>query len=177
MSHTDYVESVARSLAKKASHADHSDKVGIATALMELGSILANDEKNASALKVFKRAEVVQRILIDETIASVASAMDQQAKHHEKHGNHYLAHLYGNMANELKGNPSPTNLKKTIQIHQGHKVRQGFEHENCADLSCDELRKLNKKLDRRIKRASTEAMPLVQNLREQAKCSSQLSMA
>ena len=168
MSTKDYLESIARTLAKKARDADHADKVGIAQALVELGDILAKEEKNASALRVYKRAEVVQRILIEETIAGVASAMGQEAKHHQKHGNEFLANVYGNMAKELKVNPSPTNLRMTIQLHHEHKVRDELNNSK-------ELKSLNKKLDRRIKRASAEAMPLVQNLRAQARCSTAVS--
>lgn len=163
----DYLESIARTLSKKARHADHADKVGIAQALVELGDILAKDVKNAAAMRVYKRAELVQRMLVEETIAAVASAMGQQAKLHKKNGNEFLARVYGNMAKELKGKPSPANLRMTIQLHHEHKLR----HESCDSK---ELKSLNKKLDRRIKRASAEAMPLVQNLRAQALCSKAL---
>lgn len=167
LSTKDYLESIARTLSKKARDADHADKVGIAQALMELGDILAKEEKNAAAMRVFKRAELVQRMLIEETIAAVALAMDQQAKLHQKHGNRFLARVYGNMAKELQIRPSPTNLKMSIQLHHQHKL-------NHESYDSKELKSLNKKLDRRIKRASAEAMPIVLNLKAQAQCSTAL---
>jgi hypothetical protein len=159
-----YLESVARALAKKARHADHADKVGIAQALVELGGIILKDDQYQGALKVFKRAEVVQKIIIEDTISAVASAMAQQAKYHAKQGNAHLARSYGHMANELGAKPTPQILKKTIELHHNLKSRDTDK----------ELKSLNKKLDRRLKRASAEAMPLVQNLKTQAKCSSLL---
>jgi hypothetical protein len=162
----DYLESVAQALTKKARHADHADKVGIANALMELGNILWKDRKNQEkTLIILKYAETVQRIIIDETIAAVASAMEEQGKYHETQGNKFLAHVYGNMAKELQVSATPMNLKKSIELHHQHKVRRG---DDPATSSSKALKSLNKKLDRRLKRASAEAVPLVQNFKTQA---------
>lgn len=155
----EYLESVSRSLARRARKCSHSDKVGIAQAIVELGNILLKDDAYKSAMNVFKRAEVIQKIIVDETIASVASAMKQQSDYHTKHGNLSLANLYGNMAMDLGSSPSPANLKKCMDLHYDHKPH-GHVDKDFASLV--------RKLDRRLKRAGAEAAPLVATLKKQA---------
>lgn len=166
----DYLASVAQALTHKARYADHADKVGIANVLMELGNILGKERKNhAKALAILKHAEAVQRIIVAETIVAVASAMAEQGRYHQRQGNQCLANIYGNMAKELQASATPMNLKKSIELHHQHKVRGDDEHTSTTSISKKDLKSLSKKLDRRLKRASAEAMPLVQNFKAQAK--------
>lgn len=166
----DYLASVAQALTHKARQADHADKVGIANALMELGSILGKERKNrAKALAILKHAEAVQRIVVAETIVAVASAMAEQGRYHARQGNQCLANIYGNMAKELQASATPMNLKKSIELHHQHKVRGEGHHTSTPSTRNKDLKSLNNKLDRRLKRASAEAVPLVQNFKAQAK--------
>lgn len=158
---SEYLESVARTLAKRAAKVSHNDKVGIAQAMVELGDILFKDDSHKSAMKVYKRAELVQKIIVDETIASVASAMKGQASYHKKHGNLAFSDLYGNMANELAAHATPANLQKCIKLHHDYKPHGHVDKEFAS---------LVRKLDRRLKRAGTEAVPLVSTLKKQAAC-------
>jgi hypothetical protein len=163
-----YLEAVARRLSEKAHETKlHSDHVGIAQALMELADVLAQEEQHARALRVYQRAELVQRMVVQATLQAVASALRQKAKYHaEQPGHVFLAAKYQSLADELKAHPTPQNLTRTLQFRNDERnTRNICQHES------PEQESLNQKLDRRLRRASAEAIPLVRSLKEQANCS------
>jgi lipopolysaccharide biosynthesis regulator YciM len=155
---SDYLEKVSKLLSKKAKAVPHSDKRGIADALLDLGQILFQQDKYKKALKVFQRAERVQKLVIDETLQAVASSMAHLAQHHHQAGNGVLARLYETLAMELETSPSAAVLKQSLQHHAQHRAAQGPSP------------RLVHAVDRRLKRASAEAVPLVQTLKLQAHC-------
>lgn len=175
----EYLESVSKALAAKAGHADHSSKVGIAQALMELGDILLQQQEHRMASHVFKRAEGVQKAVVQETMQATASAMAQQSKYYKKRNDSRLAKIYGNMAKELSAvsasgkGPSPLVLKRAITLHHEHKPTK-MPTANMTAIIAKELASLTRKLDRRIQRVSAEAAPLGRILMKEALCAAQL---
>jgi hypothetical protein len=177
----EYLKYVSKALASKAGHVGHSGKVGIAQALMELGNILLQQEEHRMASHVFKRAEAVQKAVIQETMQATASAMAKQSKYYKKCNNSRLAKIYGNMAKELyevspsgKG-PSPLVLKRAITLHHEHKpANLPTATANMTAAAAKKLASLMRKLDRRIQRASAEAAPLGKILLKEALCAAQM---
>ena len=163
------METVARTLSKKAKTANHADQIGISEALVQLGEILMKDSKYSSSIKVLERAEHIQKAIITDTILAVASAMKKQGKWHKKHGNQNLAKIYLTTADNLKASPSATNLKKAWDVHASHKPDTRSINRN------DEPKEMSIKVERRLKRASTEAAPLAHSLKLLAKAKRNLN--
>jgi hypothetical protein len=173
-----YLETVARKLSEKAQETKlHSDHVGIAQALLELGDILAQEEQHARALRVYQRAEMVQRMVVHETLVAVTSALRQKAKYHAgQPGHEWLAAKYRSLADELKAHPTPQNLTNALVVRQEERDDDDELKEKkpiiLQQYVSPKEEMINLKLDRRLKRASLEAVPLVRALKEQANCSS-----
>lgn len=159
-----YLERIARGLYKKSKESGHSDKVGISDALVQLCCLLAEDKKTLPAIKVLMKTEKLQKKIITETILSVASAMKKQSSFHKNRGQDALARIYLETAAKLKKDPSATSLKHAWSMHAKHKKRI------MNTLIVDEdLRDAVQKVERRLKRASTEAAPLAKTLTMLAK--------
>uniref|UniRef100_A0A7S1UYR5 Uncharacterized protein n=1 Tax=Grammatophora oceanica TaxID=210454 RepID=A0A7S1UYR5_9STRA len=168
-----YLEGIAAMLVRKAkrSSASHSDKIGIGESLYQLGLLLFQQEKADEASRVLKQTEKVQKKVIAETLLAVASAMDQQAEYYRKEKQHELAHIYKKTSKSLRKDSQ--NPKFLSQAWQVHKVAKRAAPE---DRSA-ELKHLMHKVERRLKRASAEALPLAQTLKLRAKAVQQAAAA
>lgn len=158
---SEYLVTLSIRLAEKSKTADHSDKIGISEVLYQLGEILFNDNKFKDSKAVLQKAERVHKQIIDETMVSVASAMYKQGNYYNEHGNAALGKIYLDTAIQLRQDASPTALGKAWAVHIAHKPK------HCKD---SDLKELLKKVERRLKRASREAKPLVKTLQLQASC-------
>ena len=158
---SEYLVTLSIRLAEKSKTADHSDKIGISEVLYQLGEILFNDNNFKDSKAVLLKAERVQKQIIDETMVSVASAMYKQGNYYNEHGNAALGKLYLETAIQLRQDASPTALGKAWAVHTAHKPKR------CKD---SDLKELLKKVERRLKRASGEAKPLVKTLQLKASC-------
>jgi hypothetical protein len=160
----DYLESIASQLYHKAKRATRTDKIGISEALFQLGEILfQEDSKYSSAQRVLQKTERLQKRIIRETLVAVGTAMTEQAEYYDKHGMPELALVYQQTAESLRqGKAGPKELSRAWEIHRlvGKKVQPERK----------ELRSILKRVERRLKRASKEALALSQTLKMEADC-------
>lgn len=158
---SDFLLTLSKRLIKKSKTEDHSGKIGISEVLYQLAEILFKDEKYKESNHLLEKSERLQKEIIDETIVCVASAMYKQGNYYNEHGNAALGKIYLDAAMELRQDASPATLGKAWAVHIAHKPK------HCKDPA---LKEHVKKVERRLKRASAEAKPLVKILKLKASC-------
>ena len=162
-----FLDSVSQMLSQQVLRADHEEKISIGDSLYQLAEILYSEGKYRQAMKIFERCCEVRRMVVNDTMASISSAMRKQGKRYQEmsssSSSSLLSRKYLRVAQHLKMDPSPGNLAAAWRIHreyQSHPLNRGDR----------ELHRMVEKVERRLQRASTEAMPLAHALKMVGLC-------
>lgn len=157
-----FLDNISHSLAKDISKADHDEKISIADTQFHLAVILCNQAKYEQAIKVFQRCERAHKAIVEESMASVASAMRKQGRYLKKSGSKdLLAATYMKTAKMLLES-SPSSLKKAWEVHKENR---------CRGIGVNrEWRQMSKRVERRLRRVTDEAIALAHTLKMLAQC-------
>ena len=149
-----YLERCSKRMAEKAESAGHSDKVGIGKALYKLGEIVLKHKRYQKAYRIFKRAARVQEKTMQESIYSVAWAMREEGlKYSGCDGKEATSKAYLGAATKLIDQPNQDSLKIAWNTHRM--------------LRPDQTDKATARVERRLKRAKAEWLPLMETRKKQ----------
>ena len=167
-----YTDLVRQSLLKQVLQSDHSGKVEIAESLHRIGETLMKQGKYQQATRTLQRCQEVRKIVIGETMATVATVMQEQAEQLETIGLEDKAEQYLQVVEALKMDPCATSLKNAGDTHRLLSIKKQSKSllQVTDKAQYKKARSLNNRTDRRLNRASREALALSNTLTLLARC-------
>ena len=164
-----YLDRCSKRMVAKAEKAEHKDKVGIGKAVYDLALIVYKRGFHDKAYKMFKRAAIVQERALKETVYSLAWSMRERGLDHSRRGEEGLAQTYLGLATKLVDQPDHNSLKEAWNTHNGY-IRVGND-DNGETMQHDRrTMKGTDRLERRLKRARAECIPLALSRKQQFEC-------
>jgi hypothetical protein len=144
---------------QQAKMASREDLLDMGESLYQMGEMLHLTGKREEALQVFERAAVVQKLAVEQVMASIAALLYKVGVYHRDRGDDCLSVVLVGVADLLQAKPSPTCLLLCQQVLNGYQRSHSM---------CPEVEVSMKEINESFEFVRREAKPLARSLRGQA---------